>query len=51
MSMPSNPAVLKLIGNTPLIEVTRLDTGCCQLFLKLESQTPAAQLKIGLGWR
>lgn len=30
------PALYKLIGNTPLVEVTRLDTGPCQLFLKLD---------------
>lgn len=37
-SPPQPPALYKLIGNTPLVEVTRLDTGLCQLFLKLESQ-------------
>ncbi len=26
------PALYKLIGNTPLVEVSRLDTGLCQLF-------------------
>lgn len=45
----SQPAVLKLIGNTPLIEVTRLDTGCCQLFLKLESQNPGGSIKDRIG--
>lgn len=39
------PAVLDLIGNTPIIEVTRFDTGCCQLFLKLESQNPGGSIK------
>jgi len=34
----STPALFSLIGNTPLAEITRLDTGPCQLFLKLESQ-------------
>ena len=28
--------VLELIGNTPLIEVRRMDAGRCRLFLKLE---------------
>ncbi|TCT19428.1 pyridoxal-phosphate dependent enzyme [Thiobaca trueperi] len=41
----SRPAVLDLIGNTPLIEITRLDTGPCQLFLKLESQNPGGSIK------
>jgi len=49
MPTPSQPAVLKLIGNTPLIEVTRLDTGCCQLFLKLESQNPGGSIKDRIG--
>ena len=28
-------SVLELIGNTPLLELTRLDTGICRLFVKL----------------
>jgi cystathionine beta-synthase len=38
-----------LIGNTPLVEVTRLDTGPCQLFLKLESQNPGGSIKDRIG--
>src|SRR5260221_721600 len=38
------PAVLDLIGNTPLVEVTRFDTGPCTLLLKLESNNPANPL-------
>jgi threonine synthase len=49
MQNQSNPAVLALIGNTPLIEVTRLDTGPCQLFLKLESQNPGGSIKDRIG--
>lgn len=45
----NRPAVLGLIGNTPLIEVTRLDTGCCSLFLKLESQNPGGSIKDRIG--
>src|SRR5437660_10831724 len=40
-----DPAVLSLIGNTPLIEVTRLGTAPCQLFVKLESQNPGGSTK------
>ncbi len=29
--------ILDLIGETPLVDVTRLETGFCQLFLKLEA--------------
>jgi cystathionine beta-synthase len=43
------PAVLELIGNTPLIEVTRLDTGRCTLLLKLESQNPSGSIKDRIG--
>src|SRR3954471_3870137 len=39
------PAILSLIGDTPLVEVTRMDTGPCQLFLKLESQNPTGSIK------
>ena len=38
--------VLSLIGNTPLVEVTRFDTGPCKLFLKLESQNPGGSIKV-----
>ena len=43
------PAVLDLIGNTPLVQVTRLDTGPCTLFLKLESQNPGGSIKDRIG--
>ncbi|HEX2652208.1 MAG TPA: pyridoxal-phosphate dependent enzyme [Xanthobacteraceae bacterium] len=38
-------SVLDLIGRTPLIEVARLDTGPCRLFLKLESANPSGSIK------
>jgi len=41
--------ILALIGNTPLVEVTRLDTGRCRLFLKLENQNPAGSIKDRIG--
>ncbi|MDG4577319.1 MAG: cystathionine beta-synthase [Defluviicoccus sp.] len=37
--------VLDLIGNTPMVPVTSMDTGPCQLFLKLESQNPGGSIK------
>jgi cystathionine beta-synthase len=37
--------LLDLIGNTPLIRVTRLDTGPCELYLKLENQNPGGSIK------
>jgi cystathionine beta-synthase len=38
-------SVLDLIGETPLIEVTRIDRGPCRLFLKLESANPSGSIK------
>lgn len=38
-------SVLDLIGDTPLVEVTRIDCGPCRLFLKLESANPSGSLK------
>jgi cystathionine beta-synthase len=38
-------SVLDLIGRTPLVEVTRFDTGPCRLFLKLESANPSGSIK------
>lgn len=49
MNHTQNPAVLSLIGNTPMVQVTRIDTGCCQLFLKLESQNPGGSIKDRVG--
>ena len=49
MSSPSQAALFSLIGNTPLVEVTRIDTGPCQLFLKLESQNPGGSIKDRIG--
>jgi len=39
------PAILTLIGDTPLLEITRIDTGPCQLFVKLENQNPTGSIK------
>ncbi|WP_333592401.1 pyridoxal-phosphate dependent enzyme, partial [Brevundimonas sp.] len=52
MSLPATPALsgptgslLTLIGKTPMVEVTRIDTGKCRLFLKLEAQNPGGSIK------
>ncbi|MEH6460483.1 cystathionine beta-synthase [Chitinimonas sp. JJ19] len=37
--------MLGLIGQTPLIQLTRLDTGPCELFVKLESHNPGGSIK------
>src|SRR3954452_3697923 len=41
--------VLDAIGNTPMVEVSRLDTGKCRLFLKLENQNPGGSIKDRIG--
>jgi len=41
--------VLELIGNTPIVRINHLDTGPCELFIKLESQNPAASIKDRIG--
>jgi cystathionine beta-synthase len=47
---PPRPATpLELIGNTPMVKVTHLDTGPCELFLKLESSNPGGSIKDRIG--
>ena len=43
MSAPSS--ILDLIGDTPMLELTRFDTGPCRLFVKLENQNPGGSIK------
>ena len=45
---PIDP-ILSLIGNTPMVEATRLDAGKCRLFLKLENQNPGGSIKDRIG--
>ncbi|MGH8113717.1 MAG: PLP-dependent cysteine synthase family protein, partial [Rhodanobacteraceae bacterium] len=42
-------SVLELIGHTPMVRVRRLDTGPCELFLKLESANPGGSIKDRIG--
>ncbi|NWG22935.1 MAG: pyridoxal-phosphate dependent enzyme [Pseudorhodoplanes sp.] len=37
--------ILDLIGETPLVALRHLDTGPCELFLKLESANPSGSIK------
>ena len=41
--------VLEMVGRTPMLEVTRIDTGCCRLFLKLELMNPGGSIKDRIG--
>ncbi|MDI1326628.1 MAG: cystathionine beta-synthase [Brevundimonas sp.] len=38
-------SLLDQIGKTPMVEVTKIDTGPCRLFLKLEAQNPGGSIK------
>lgn len=42
-------SVLELIGETPMVRVRNLDTGPCELFLKLESMNPGGSIKDRIG--
>ena len=42
--MPAT-TLLDLVGNTPLVRLTKFDTGPCELFVKLESQNPGGSIK------
>jgi cystathionine beta-synthase len=41
--------VLDMVGRTPMLEVTHLDTGPCRLFLKLEFANPGGSIKDRIG--
>src|ERR1700753_1449330 len=40
---------LQMIAHTPLIAVRHIDTGPCELFLKLENQNPGGSIKDRVG--
>ena len=41
--------VLELIGNTPMVKAQHLDTGVCELYLKLECMNPGGSIKDRIG--
>ncbi len=41
--------VLDMVGKTPMLEVTNMDTGACRLFLKLELINPGGSIKDRIG--
>lgn len=49
LSLPYHSDTLALIGNTPIVELTHLDTGPCRLFVKLENQNPGGSIKDRIG--
>lgn len=42
-------SVLDILGNTPMIEITKINTGKCRLFVKLENQNPEGSIKDHIG--
>ncbi|MEO8459892.1 MAG: pyridoxal-phosphate dependent enzyme [Dokdonella sp.] len=47
--MTIQSSVLELIGNTPMVKAQRLASGCCEIFLKLESANPGGSIKDRIG--
>ncbi|MGE3393031.1 MAG: pyridoxal-phosphate dependent enzyme [Steroidobacteraceae bacterium] len=41
--------VLDMVGRTPMLKVQKLDTGSCELYLKLELLNPAGSIKDRIG--
>ncbi len=46
---PVYSSVLEMIGNTPILELTKMDAGPCRLFAKLENMNPAGSIKDRIG--
>lgn len=38
-------SVLDLIGNTPILKLSKFDTGPCELYIKMESENPGGSIK------
>ena len=47
--MPAHSNVLEMIGDTPMVELARLDAGPCRLFVKLENHNPGGSIKDRIG--
>ena len=41
--------ILELIGGTPVVRINHMDTGPCDLYMKLESQNPGGSIKDRIG--
>ncbi|QNH14152.1 cystathionine beta-synthase [Xanthomonas sp. SI] len=48
-AMAIHSSVLDLIGDTPIVKASKLDTGVCELYLKLESANPGGSIKDRIG--
>jgi len=46
--MPTAPvydSLIDMVGNTPMLRLRHLDTGCCELYVKLENLNPGQSIK------
>ena len=43
--MDITESLLDLVGNTPILKLKSLDTGPCDLYVKLESNNPGGSIK------
>ncbi len=46
---PVYHSALEMVGNTPMLELKRLDAGPCRLFVKMENLNPAQSIKDRIG--
>ena len=42
---PIYSSLLDMIGNTPMLQISKIDTGVCKLFVKLENLNPGQSVK------
>ena len=47
--MDITESLIDLIGNTPILKLNSLDTGPCDLYVKLESNNPGGSIKDRIG--
>ena len=47
--MQTVASILSTVGNTPMLELTGMDSGPCRLFAKLECQNPGGSIKDRIG--
>src|ERR1700728_5006609 len=46
---PPVDSILSIIGNTPMVRIRAIDTGPCELYVKLENQNPGGSIKDRIG--
>ena len=41
--------LLEMVGNTPVVKINNIDTGPCELYVKLENLNPGGSIKDRVG--